>query len=303
LFLERSIEISPIGGVSRFKFMLRMAYIISLAIYLFLLIRGISFYLTPYLLRPHHIDYQTLRSAMLVGHTYGVIGSVLVILMLTYSLRKRLKIFRDWGRLSNWLDVHIFFGIIGPLLILLHTSFKVQGLVAVSFWSMVVVALSGIFGRFIYLQIPRNIQGDELDIKELNELSKSYSLRLQTEFNLSPAIIKSVEDQSLSEIAKEADTAKIFWSIIKDGIMHRIRPFHAQREMAEKLNIPREHLLEFMQMTRRQILLNRRIKVFNQVQQIFHYWHVVHKPFAIIMYVVMSVHIVVSVWTGYKWIL
>ena len=191
----------------------------------------------------------------------------------------------------------------GPLLILLHTSFKVQGLVAVSFWSMVAVTLSGVFGRFLYLQIPRNIQGDELNIKELDELGRGYSLKLQTEFGLSPDDVKSLEDQSLGKIKKETGSAKMLWLIIKDGISQRFRPFHTQRELAAKFNIPHEHLTEFMQTTRRQTLLKRRIAILNQVQQMFHYWHVIHKPFAIIMYVVMMVHIVVSVWTGYKWIL
>ena len=49
-------------------------------------------------------------------------------------------------------------------------------------------------------------------------------------------------------------------------------------------------------------LLRRRIALLSQVQALFHYWHVIHKPFAIIMYVIMGIHIGVALWTGYGWV-
>ena len=277
-------------------------YVGSLMVYVYFLAKGLSFYLTPYLDRPHHLGYRYLRPAVFIGHTYGVAGSAMMIAMLAYSFRKRLKIFRNWGRLSNWLDIHIFFGIIGPLLIVLHTSFKVQGLVAVSFWSMVLVALSGIFGRFLYLQIPRNIQGDELSMRELDEMARGFSPRLQSEFGLSPEAAKELENKNLAEIEQDSRVSDMLWSLVKSEIMHWFRPYQAQKEIAAKWNIPHENLTEFLQTMHRQSLLRRRILLLNRVQQMFHYWHVVHKPFAIIMYVIMTVHVVVAVWTGYKWI-
>jgi hypothetical protein len=66
--------------------------------------------------------------------------------------------------------------------------------------------------------------------------------------------------------------------------------------------VPREMRKEIVRITHRKTLLARRIIFLNKVQQLFHYWHVVHKPFAIIMYSIMIIHIVVAVWTGYKWI-
>jgi hypothetical protein len=42
--------------------------------------------------------------------------------------------------------------------------------------------------------------------------------------------------------------------------------------------------------------------MWNAIHQLFHYWHVIHKPFAIIMYIIMFVHILVAVYVGYTWI-
>ena len=74
------------------------------------------------------------------------------------------------GILKYWLEFHIFLCTLGPIMVLFHTAFKFGGLVAVSFWSMVAVFLSGIVGRFIYIQIPRSIEGRELSLSEVRDM-------------------------------------------------------------------------------------------------------------------------------------
>ena len=133
---------------------------------------GSDYYTTPLIERPHHDDFRAMRPAGRVGHGLGILGSVMLVTLLVYSLRKRLKFMQRWGDLSVWLRYHIFMGVVGPILITLHTSFKVDGLVAVSYWSMVAVALSGVVGRYLYQQIPRNVLGETLssdDIESRNE--------------------------------------------------------------------------------------------------------------------------------------
>ena len=101
---------------------------------------GSDYYATALAERPHHDDFRAMRPAGRVGHGLGILGSVMLVTLLVYSLRKRLKFMQRWGDLSVWLRYHIFMGVVGPILITLHTSFKVDGLVAVSYWSMVAVA-------------------------------------------------------------------------------------------------------------------------------------------------------------------
>jgi hypothetical protein len=285
-----------------YKLFIGVLYIISFIIYSYLLFNYSKFYLTPFQDRPHSQEYRSLRPAGITGHAYGVVGSALMVLMLTYTLRKRVKAFRNMGMLNRWLDIHIFFGIIGPLLIVLHTSFKVQGLVAVSFWSMVAVALSGIFGRYLYLQIPRNIQGDEIGVKELEDENRQYTIQLQREYSLSDDIIRRLEEHDTANIDENTGAVKVLFTIIKHDAINRLHLGRKLGEPADLRDIPREHRKKILRIAHRKSLLNRRILLLNQVQRLFHYWHVVHKPFAIIMYSIMVVHIVVAVWTGYKWI-
>ena len=60
------------------------------------------------------------------------------------------------GSMPLWLEVHIFCGIVGPVLVTFHTSFKFNGIISVAYWSMMAVMLSGFVGRYLYVRIPKN---------------------------------------------------------------------------------------------------------------------------------------------------
>jgi hypothetical protein len=295
-------DVSIAKKTNGYKIFLTVLYAAALIAFLILLYDGAAFYLTPFKDRPHSEAYRALRPAGIAGHGYGVVGSALMIFMLSYSLRKRARFFRDWGMLSRWLDIHIYFGIIGPLLIILHTAFKVQGLVAVSFWSMVAVAGSGIFGRYLYLQIPRNIQGDEIGIRDLEESNRGYSEQLRKEYNLSEETIQRLEQRESVAIPEGTGTIKVLATILVKDTFRPLNFLRRRRDFADLKHIPKADRKKILRIADRKSLLTRRVMLLNQMQRLFHYWHVVHKPFAIIMYVIMVVHIVVSVWTGYKWI-
>ena len=110
----------------------------------------------------------SLKPSGIVGHGIGIFGSLFMVVgVISYMARKRYRFMSRMGILKYWLEFHIFLCTLGPVLVLFHTAFKFGGLVAVSFWSMVAVFLSGIAGRFIYLQIPRSIEGRELSLNEV----------------------------------------------------------------------------------------------------------------------------------------
>ncbi|MFQ5560136.1 MAG: hypothetical protein ACE5FU_06080, partial [Nitrospinota bacterium] len=90
-----------------------------------------------------------------IWHSIGWAGSTSMIVMLLYSVRKRFRVFHTFGNLYTWLNIHIFLGVVGPVLVTFHTTFKLGGLVSVSFWCMILVAASGFLGRYIFLKIPR----------------------------------------------------------------------------------------------------------------------------------------------------
>lgn len=95
----------------------------------------------------------------LFGHGLGILGFTLMLLTETlYSIRKRVRSVR-LGRMSLWLRFHIFTGLVGPYMVLLHTSWKFNGLAGVTTLLTVVIVISGFVGRYIYTRIPRTAEG------------------------------------------------------------------------------------------------------------------------------------------------
>lgn len=99
----------------------------------------------------------------LFGHAIGIIGFVMMLMTETlYSLRKRSRSVK-WGRLSGWLKTHIFMGLVGPYMVLLHTSWKFNGLAGVTTLLTIIIVVSGFIGRYIFTRIPRTLDGLEIE--------------------------------------------------------------------------------------------------------------------------------------------
>jgi len=103
------------------------------------------------------------------GHMIGVLGFILMLLTeLLYSLRKRSRTAR-WGKMSDWLEFHIFTGLVGPFMVLLHSSWKFNGLAGAVMLMTLVIVVSGFVGRYIYTAVPRTVDGVEVEKSVLEQ--------------------------------------------------------------------------------------------------------------------------------------
>jgi len=99
----------------------------------------------------------------LFGHGMGIVGFVFMLMTETlYSLRKRSRSVK-WGRMSTWLQLHIFTGIVGPYMVLLHSSWKFNGLAGAITLLTAIIVVSGFIGRYIFTRIPRTVDGLEIE--------------------------------------------------------------------------------------------------------------------------------------------
>jgi hypothetical protein len=277
--------------------MLALLYLASAAGLLALLWSGRSYYLTAIPARARHAGYWTWKPGGSLGEPLGIVGSGMMVIMLVYSLRKRVRAFRGFGPLSHWLDVHIYLGTVGPLLVVLHSSFKVHGLVALSFWSMIAVALSGVLGRYLYLQIPRTRAGEELTLGELTKQDRALSARLTQDFGLDGRLLERLESLAAPAPGRRGVVRAFGSALLADlTLRYRLRGFARQCGQ-----VPSRVFSEFLEVARRKAVVRRRIVFWDAAHRLFHYWHVIHKPFAVVMYVFMVVHVVVASMTGYGW--
>jgi hypothetical protein len=277
-------------------------YLITLVLLGYIVVTGGSYYDSPLTERPHHPLHEVLRPSGSIGHGVGIIGSLLMIILLLYSIRKRAKFMQNKGDIRYWLNYHIWMGVTGPLLVIFHTAFKLGGIVAVSFWSMIGVALSGVLGRYLYIQIPRTIGGHELSVRELEDLDTKLLQELKDSFKVDDATLALIQAAS----AGTHRTAKGGWGglwawAIQDFTM----PFKfraVRRSLQAGTLISSSDIHRVMKIAKDKVKLRRRAAFLSTAHALLHHWHIIHRPFAAVMLIIMVVHVVITVLFGYRWI-
>ncbi|WP_167615516.1 hypothetical protein [Maribellus sediminis] len=285
--LAHTIYLAVLTGIVVFVF-------IALAFY------GRSYYTTSVHERHFHEQNELLKPSGFVGHGIGIAGSAFMVIgVFGYMARKRFRRLSRLGILKHWLEFHIFLCTLGPVLVLYHTSFKFGGIVAVSFWSMVAVVVSGIIGRFIYLQIPRTIEGREMSLNDLNSMETDLYDRLKDQFQVAPQTLSKMNTALLQAMQPEETNYLI--RIVKRFLFEQKLVRQIKHELRDQ-GIKGRNLRKSTRIFKSKIILNRRIAWLSSMQNFLRYWHVAHLPFALIMLVIMIVHIVIAALFGYTWI-
>jgi hypothetical protein len=277
-------------------------FIIGILVTVLLGINGYQYYSTSVEERVFMTQHAMLRPSGLIGHGVGILGSLMMIVgVVVYMIRKRIRLFLKIGYLKNWLEFHIFLCSVGPVLVLYHTAFKFGGIVAVSFWSMVAVVLSGIVGRFLYIQIPHTIQGQEISLKELNEMNEDLTSHLKNDLNVNENLISKLNEFSKLDKYKRIKFSTSFVFLIKDYFNIRTLLKELKVEL-KKSGLNRKKYSEIIKTSKSKLVISKRIGMLRTMQKFFKYWHIVHLPFAITMFVIMFIHVGVTIAFGYKWI-
>lgn len=263
-------------------------------------LNGLSYYRTSLEERFYHPDYNMLKPSGFAGHSFGVAGSLFILIGVgTYMARKRYRSLSSLGLLKYWLEFHIFMCVLGTILVVFHTSFKVGGLAAVSFWSMITVFASGVAGRVIYLRIPRTIEGRALDLKEVRQM-QTETLEKIREANLLDEdgyryVISSIEGSSGPYSAERSP------GFLRKYINDR-NSLRGISRFLRKNRVGGSESTRIMTLVRNDIKVRRSIGNLEYTKELFRYWHIFHLPFAILMLIFMLMHVTVTVALGYRWI-
>ena len=274
---------------------------IVLLTFLFLLIKGIPYYSTPIEERFYHADHALFKPSGVFGHGLGIVGTLLILIgVFGYQAKKRFRwLTTRFGRLKYWLEFHIFLCSLGPVMILFHTAFKFGGIVSVSFWSMVAVVASGIIGRFIYVQIPRTIEGRELSLQELQGMKANLSEVLNNAYRLNNASVQVIFSSIQSQ--PSAMNAGLLGKMVNQYFEDK-KTLRNVRQTLLANEVPKGDVRQVAKLVGNEITLNRRIERLQIMRKLFRYWHVAHLPFALIMLIIMVIHVVVTLMMGARWV-
>lgn len=227
-----------------------------------------------------------------IWHLTGWIGSACFVIMMLYSIRKRFKFMTDMGPIRYWLDIHMFLGIIGTVLVTVHSTYKFGGIVALSYWSAVLVAVSGFLGRYLYVHIPRSVSGNELRMDEIDQVMNEINTEI-AKYDKDSRLTGMIDAMAPNPRASAGGDVSALFTMISEDIenisaMGRIR---SQLKRDRKMPHHVKERLFWLLKEKRRLL---RSHMFLDVShRLLHHWHVFHKPFAVIMFIIMFLHIAV----------
>jgi hypothetical protein len=238
-----------------------------------------------------------------VGYALGITGGLLMLLLLLYPLRKRIKFMRQWGSVATWFRLHMILGIIGPALVILHSNFEIKSLNAsVALYSMLLVSGSGIIGRYIYARIHRGLYGGKLEARELLEEAKAFRAGLGSD--LTGAAWKAQLEALEREAMPRAQGFFSAWGHAMRIAAHArqsqrtlLRDFEADisaRARAERWpeRVRREQLSEGRIRIQRYHAAVRSTASLAVYERLFSAWHVLHLPLFYMLILTALIHVV-----------
>jgi hypothetical protein len=238
-----------------------------------------------------------------IGYWLGVAGGVMMLLLFTYPLRKYVRFTHRWGKVKWWFLVHMVLGIGGPVLILLHSTFHLRSVNAtVAFLSMVVVALSGVVGRFLYIRIHRGLHGQRSNLQELQAKAGLAEGEMKSRFRFAPEVAERLlqfEQQALSHGSNwTALLGSVLWLPVRQRLVYdacvqdlnkRLRTVARERGWTKDMLRRRRHKAHAL--TRSYLVSVVRVSQFTAYERLFALWHVLHVPFVYLLVLTALFHV------------
>lgn len=238
------------------------------------------------------------------GYWVGVGGGAMMLLLFAYPLRKRWGLLARFGSARLWFVVHMVLGVLGPVIVLAHSSFRIGSLNAgVALVSMLVVAISGVVGRFIYLHVHRGLGGERETLQTLQNQLGLLDDATEGGLAFAPAAQASMRElhRHVGEpgdrwrdhfarltvlpvrlaVRRRALRAEVRSQLLLLAAREGWPPEMRERRVRKSLGLVDEHVAAVQ-----------RAAQFAAYARIFSLWHVLHVPFVFMMVVCAIVHVV-----------
>ena len=232
------------------------------------------------------------------GYVLGIIGGVMMLLMLLYPLRKNWKILSRVLRVKDWFRAHMILGILGPTLILFHCNFNLGSTNSnVALFSMLLVVLSGLIGRYVYRQIHHGLYGSQVTYKELlADYDAEKHLR-----NFPAAMAEKISADLESIQLQTTDTNSSLlsqWQTVRSVS-------RSSKQLIERLNkiiklvkkkVPNSDLVNLVRLKtqmKKEVAILKKMSRLALYNHLFSLWHILHLPIFLMLVVTATVHVVV----------
>lgn len=230
----------------------------------------------------------------------GLVGGVLILALLLYPLRKRMRTLQILGPLRFWFRFHMIAGVLGPVLVLFHSTFHARSINAsVALTSMLLVVASGIVGRFIYRRIHRGLYGRRTTHEELQQQLDKRLQAVKTSLVLPHEVKQEIEKFAQLVSCSPENRWRRTVHFASLGIRRQLAARKMRRTLARHAKLSRtvmhgahadlDELLANIDATLRTAQTTAQ---FSTYERLFSHWHTVHIPFLFMLLITAIVHVV-----------
>lgn len=239
------------------------------------------------------LRYLTAESGL--GYALGIVGGSMMLALLLYPLRKRLRSWHRLGGISLWFRAHMFLGIVGPVTILFHANFGLGSMNStVAFVSMLLVAGSGLIGRYLYSRIHQGLYGRRVALQDLQAATDETRLGLRALASSSPDLAGKLDElQAGTRSGGRGLIGLLLWSLVITFRGRRLRraSLRAARDAISRGEQPRRMLRHARRDIDVYIRACRNVATFQIYERLFGLWHVFHLPLFFMMVITGIVHV------------
>jgi hypothetical protein len=248
----------------------------------------------------HVASHEPYTSNSDFAYGLGLVGGLLMLALLVYPLRKRLRILHGLGPLRFWFGFHMVAGLLGPTLVLFHSTFQVRSFNAgIALASMLLVASSGVVGRFLYRRIHRGLYGSRATHAELQQ---ALTMQLQ-EMQSLPHVPAEVKQEVERFARLVSTTPEGRWRraahFISLGARRLVAGQRAHRALARHdaalgadAHAPLANLDQLLRNIDATLRAAQKAAQLSTYERLFSLWHTVHIPFLCLLLITALVHVV-----------
>jgi hypothetical protein len=237
------------------------------------------------------------------GYWLGIVGASLMAVLLLYPVRKRVRFLRRFGATRHWFQMHMIFGVAGPILILYHCNFRFGSVNStIALICTLLVAGSGLVGRYIYRHLYSDLDGHRLKLQELIANAKVDSNERMHMSALVPDLLKKMSEYDSKVLIPPPSFLSSLLLPVRLAFSTRIAALrlalYARRQIATRATESdvvaqqRQRLYkaatQFIQTHLRRV---RRVAELQSFERLFALWHVFHLPFFYLMVLTALVHV------------
>lgn len=239
-----------------------------------------------------------------LGYALGVVGSLLILTLLLYPLRKRIKFLKILGPVKNWFRTHMLLGVVGPVAILYHANFAMGSVNSTAaLIAMLMVAGSGLVGRFLYAKVHHGLYGRKANLKELLASVSLSTAETGGAAQFVPNLMQEIARFDRLVLQPPKGVIQCMALPIKLAFQTRIGYRRIIRFVREQLDEQacvspavaqhrgrlQKACAAFVKEHLRRV---RRVAAFAAYERLFSLWHKIHLPFFYLLLVTAIVHVI-----------